>query len=240
MKSKPSTALDDKGISGILHTDWSVCFVSGGKNVVSISRGEETRSAILAAAAASFAEHGYDGTGVAEICERAGVSKGAFYYHFEGKQALFLTLIEDWLQGVETALDNNNTEELSVPERLLEMSNSFQQRLAAEQPRLALILEFWTQATRDDTVRDAVLSPYRSFQRFFSALIQEGIAEGSIRTINPAAGAQVLLSLASGLFFQGLLAPTTADGAIEVAWGDVAKQSVRLLLTGLQTPTTEP
>ena len=48
-------------------------------------RGEETRSRILDAAQGCFVQHGYDATGVAEICRSAGLSKGAFYYHFPSK-----------------------------------------------------------------------------------------------------------------------------------------------------------
>ena len=67
-------------------------------------RSEATRARILTAAAVAFAGQGYDATGVAEICERAGVSKGAFYYHFETKQALLLTLVDVWLQELTRAL----------------------------------------------------------------------------------------------------------------------------------------
>lgn len=59
--------------------------------------GEEPRSRILQAAEECFARYGYDATGVAEICRRAGVSKGAFYHHFPSKQALFLEMLESWL-----------------------------------------------------------------------------------------------------------------------------------------------
>jgi AcrR family transcriptional regulator len=63
-----------------------------------------TRSAILDAATRLFARDGYDTTGVAEICETAGVSKGAFYYHFESKEAVFLELINSWLKALEATL----------------------------------------------------------------------------------------------------------------------------------------
>ena len=40
-------------------------------------RSQATRAGILAAARKLFSQHGYDATGVAELCAEAGVSKGA-------------------------------------------------------------------------------------------------------------------------------------------------------------------
>ncbi|HEY7076226.1 MAG TPA: TetR/AcrR family transcriptional regulator [Solirubrobacteraceae bacterium] len=50
---------------------------------------EATRRAVLAAARASFGRKGYAQTSVDEIAAAAGVTKGAVYHHFDGKQALF-------------------------------------------------------------------------------------------------------------------------------------------------------
>ncbi|MCD6286441.1 MAG: TetR/AcrR family transcriptional regulator [Anaerolineae bacterium] len=191
-------------------------------------RSEATRARILAAAAEAFAERGYDATGVAEICERAGVSKGAFYYHYQTKQALFLTLIDVWLQELNRALEQTDSDNSTVPDRVLAMSGKFQDILTSRTPQLALIMEFWTQASRDEGMRQAVLSHYRAFQQFFVDLIELGVAEGTLSPIDPAAGGQVFLSLTSGLFFQGLLDPTGAD------WGKVAERSTRIVLDSMR------
>jgi AcrR family transcriptional regulator len=50
---------------------------------------EATRRAVLAAARAAFGRKGYAQTSVDEIAAAAGVTKGAVYHHFEGKEALF-------------------------------------------------------------------------------------------------------------------------------------------------------
>ena len=60
-------------------------------------RGQESRERILEAAQLCFAQDGYNATGVAQICRRAGLSKGAFYHHFATKQAVFLELLNRWL-----------------------------------------------------------------------------------------------------------------------------------------------
>jgi AcrR family transcriptional regulator len=165
--------------------------------------------------------------GVAAICRRAGVSKGAFYYHFESKQAVLFALIDRWLQELEDALTVIADHEGDFQSRLQEMARAFQTILDDQRHRLALILELWTQASRDDDVQQAVLAPYHHFKRFFIALIQDGIDEGNIRPIDPVAGAQVVLSMASGLFFQGLLDPEGAD------WGAATEKSIHILLEGI-------
>jgi len=191
-------------------------------------RSEATRARILSAAAEAFAERGYDATGVAEICERSGVSKGAFYYHFKSKQAVFLNLADSWLRDLNRALGQPDTNDGTVPDRILTMSHKFQDILTSQTQQVALILELWTQASRDETIRQAVLAPYRTFQQFFVDLIKLGVAEGTLSPTDPAAAGQVLLSLTSGLFFQGLLDPCGAD------WGKVAETSIRIVLDSMR------
>lgn len=48
-----------------------------------------TRAALLVAARAVFTEKGFAATGREEIAERAGVTRGALYHHFDSKQAAF-------------------------------------------------------------------------------------------------------------------------------------------------------
>jgi AcrR family transcriptional regulator len=57
-------------------------------------RGEATREALLAAARALFAEHGYAGVGTEEVVRRAGVTRGALYHYFRDKQDLFRAVFE--------------------------------------------------------------------------------------------------------------------------------------------------
>ena len=66
------------------------------------ARAEATRRRIIDAAIALFSEEGYGDTGLAAIMDRADVSKGAFYYHFESKEALASAIIGE---GVTQLLD---------------------------------------------------------------------------------------------------------------------------------------
>lgn len=51
-------------------------------------RAVATREALLRAGGAQFAATGYHKASLGEIVERAGVTKGALYFHFTGKQGL--------------------------------------------------------------------------------------------------------------------------------------------------------
>jgi AcrR family transcriptional regulator len=59
---------------------------------------EQTRSRLLRAAKAEFAEKGLAGARVAAIAERAGVNKQLISYHFGGKDGLYRALVERWLE----------------------------------------------------------------------------------------------------------------------------------------------
>lgn len=55
-----------------------------------IEKGMQTRQAIFDTAIALFAKKGYDKVTIDDICEKVGVTKGAFYNHFKSKDQIIL------------------------------------------------------------------------------------------------------------------------------------------------------
>jgi AcrR family transcriptional regulator len=190
-------------------------------------RGEQTHARILQAAEDCFAQHGYDAASVAEICRSAGVSKGAFYHHFPSKQALFLELLDRWLGELDTQLAAARAGTRTVPQGLMQMAGMTQPVFETGRGQLPMFLEFWNQAARDPAIWQATIAPYRRYRAFFSGLVEAGIAEGTLRSVDPEVAAHVIVSLAVGLVLQGSLDPDGAD------WGCVLEEGVRLLLEGL-------
>jgi len=58
------------------------------------SRSEVTRGKIIDAAVEMFNDGGYSSTGLGDIVERTGMTKGALYHHFNSKEALAMAIID--------------------------------------------------------------------------------------------------------------------------------------------------
>lgn len=69
---------------------------------------ENTRDLLIACGIQLFAQHGFDGTTIKDVCALAGVNISLVSYHFQGKEGLYKACIERFGQSG-----------LSVAERLL-------------------------------------------------------------------------------------------------------------------------
>jgi AcrR family transcriptional regulator len=194
-------------------------------------RSEETRNHILEVSVQLFSKSGYDATGVAEICQAAGVSKGAFYHHFPSKQAVFLELLNSYLNGIDSGFNIMRQEIHNVPQTMLQMAEMVGSLFQTADIHLPIFLEFWTQANHDPHIWETTVAPYRRYQDYFAEMIQEGIREGSLEPMDPQLAARVLVALAMGLLMQSLFDPQIAD------WQTEARQSVELLLNGMTRRT---
>lgn len=67
------------------------------------SKATQTRRSMVVEARRLFGERGYAATSVDEIVRAAGVTKGALYHHFTGKDDLFRAVVED-VKGEVTAV----------------------------------------------------------------------------------------------------------------------------------------
>lgn len=117
-------------------------------------RAERTRRAVIEAAASVFAERGYAAATIAEILDRAGVTKGALYFHFDSKQALARGVIEsqimadDWSPRelkLQEFVDLGMTLAYRIPNDVLLQAGI---RLSADQQGRALFGSAWPAWTK--------------------------------------------------------------------------------------------
>jgi AcrR family transcriptional regulator len=190
-------------------------------------RSEATRSRILDAAEQCFAQNGYDGTGVALICQTAGVSKGAFYHHFEGKQVVFLALLNRWLSTMDTQIQTLGVNQTNPVGRLAAASRIVGQLSQVPNEQLLIYLAYLNKAARDPKAWQATKEPYYRYQAFVRDLVHDGIEEGAFHPANPATISRIVIALVMGLLIQGYLDPEGAD------WEKVTDQGFNILLKGM-------
>ncbi|HUE98980.1 MAG TPA: TetR/AcrR family transcriptional regulator [Anaerolineales bacterium] len=134
-------------------------------------RSEETRARILESAIKLFSTRGYNNASVDDICAETGISKGAFYHHFESKQTLFIALLDGWLQAIDNAIDASKDK--TAPETFMQLTEAFPYIFGAAGEGLLMFLEFWLQASRDKKVGEASIVPYRRYHKYFTSLIKK-------------------------------------------------------------------
>lgn len=192
-------------------------------------RGADTRNLLLDVAGELFAQRGYDATSVAIICERAGVTKGAFYHHFASKQQVFLDLRDRWLAPLDAQFSLTRAPGETLPQalqRIAELSQPIFEAVGSEQRR-QVFLELLSAARQDPTILPVMLSPRRKYRTLFARLVRAGVAEGALRDVNATLAADILVALGFGFVMQSLLDPDGAD------WAQLTQQGIALLMQGL-------
>jgi len=196
-------------------------------------RSQITRAALLKSALHCFGRLGYDGASVACICQDACVSKGAFYHHFPSKQALFLELLQEWLQTLDDRFSALEDAGGSAPEMLESMARQAGSILQDASGQLPVYLEFIQQAARDPVIWKHTIEPLHRYQERFARLLQDGMQDGTLQPAHAPSAARALVAMAVGLLLQASLDPREED------WSDVMHASVALFLNGLRGTSQE-
>jgi AcrR family transcriptional regulator len=166
-----------------------------------------TREALLSQSLVLVAERGLSRTSVDHIAKAAGVTKGAMYWHFASKDALFLAILERirerWQQVVHVPVSARQT----PIDRLIQLFDSYSE-LFRESPEICLFLQ---QALLDQHNRlhsAQVAKVFAKTARFIAGIIDQGKAAGEIRSdVDPLTAAHMILGMLAGSSQQASISP---------------------------------
>ncbi len=158
------------------------------------------RRRLLDAAAQVFAERGYGAATVEDIASAAGLTKGAVYWSFKGKEDLFFALMDE-------RVDRRARELMGVTEqapREIETAPLISRGISSlvdEQQALVLLLqEYWAVAVRDDELRKRYVQRQRALRDHLArALEARHRTTGVPLTVPAQALATGIIALAIGL-----------------------------------------
>jgi AcrR family transcriptional regulator len=167
-----------------------------------------TRERLLSAARSVFARSGFHGASVEEIASEAGFSTGALYSNFDGKEDLFLVLMEREIDEHAREISAAVSMRDSVADRATGGAQQWMTMIEREPELLLLFMEFWAYGVRDADVRPKVAARFAQVRGLLTRLIEEGVREFDLQLALPAEQLAIAVdALADGIARQKLADP---------------------------------
>ncbi|MBN8869747.1 MAG: TetR family transcriptional regulator [Solirubrobacterales bacterium] len=191
-----------------------------------------TRSRIKDAALNSFAEIGYHATSMRRLAEDAEVQASAVYHWYPNKEALLVSIMDDFLGGL-------NREVLTAVEQFSDPVDRFAAAVRVHvsyhglHRRAAFVTDTEVRALTGPA-RDRVLSIRDNYEQLFYHLITDGIEAGQMSCRNPR-----IATLAILLECTGVAVWFRPEGDMSLA--EIADIHVDIVLGSLNvTPAARP
>jgi AcrR family transcriptional regulator len=158
------------------------------------------------AARREFARHGYELASINTILDEAGFSKGSFYYHFDDKADLAITLIAE------------DAEEAAKPMRDLKMPNTAEQfwaelkrismrsleTIEANRTRYEAFIRIGNAALHDEKLTARVIPLFAESRRRMAGFMERGVSIGALRNDLPIGALMEMIQALKGAAYKAL------------------------------------
>jgi TetR/AcrR family transcriptional regulator, transcriptional repressor of aconitase len=175
-------------------------------------RREARREQVLEAARACLQEHGLEAVSMEMIIARSGLSTGAVYGYFKGKDQLISAVVTE---GTAAMAENlapvlTNPEPPPLPEfmrQVLRAVVGFGRHKKGDIDRLLVSLHGWSHSQTDPALKVSTRASYAGLRHLFADAVRRWQAAGSFdSTADPEALAELLTSITLGFVAQRALA----------------------------------
>lgn len=186
----------------------------------------ERRAQILRAARAIFIERGYLAARVEDVAKRANLSKGAVYFYFDSKRAIFDALVDEEHAITISFLAEAERDTRPAQVKLVELGTKYLDYFAGlkSPPRFFLLMS--EMAIRDEELRAKVNAIHERFVDRIAQVVQQGIDEGVFAPYDPRAVGLMLKALIDGLAGQSAV-------GVRPDVDRLSTDGLRMLLMGL-------
>jgi AcrR family transcriptional regulator len=139
---------------------------------------EERRTLFLETAATLFEQKGYASTSVEDITNALGFTKGVFYYYWKTKLEILEEIGKRGLQTMHDRLCVGIADDTSPAERLEAAIANHIENVTQRRPIIAVLLS-------DSILSDVIIEGHKQYARRFQEIVEEGIAAGVVRDMDP-------------------------------------------------------
>jgi TetR/AcrR family acrAB operon transcriptional repressor len=142
---------------------------------------DDTREALLSKCLHLFAQRGFSSTSVDDIARAAGVTKGAIYWHFAGKDEIFHAILDrihaQWQEVVHVPV-------LARQDPLAQLARLFDAyaELFRESPDICLFLQQVVLDRQNKPFAAEVAKVFAKTARFIARIVDDGKARGVMKT----------------------------------------------------------
>ena len=157
-----------------------------------------TARRILAAAEQHFAAQGLAGARTEEIAAAARANKAMLYYYFGDKRHLHRAVLENLLRQLRAAVLNPPKKNLSPRDRFFAGVNGYFDFLATHPNYPRLVQRQAMEAGKE--FEWMVNEFFRPLHREFARMVEEGVAKGEFRDVNPDQTALITLQMTTSYF----------------------------------------
>ena len=184
------------------------------------------RQCILDQAQRLFFAHGYHGVSIRDIVQACGLSNAALYYHFGSKQGLFTEVIRGFVATVAQHVQEAGAGSGSCREQLVRMAEAFAQFIWDSRSGLQTLLRDLTECDSEEVQR---LLPEVAGQipSLFAAVLEEGIAAGEVRAVDPHRVGFLLLGIINSM------AARHMHGVVAEPWAEDIDLAMTILFEGI-------
>ena len=144
-------------------------------------RGEGTRRRILELAAEAIAEHGYNGISLNDLIRSSGMTKGAFYFHFESKEALAFEVYRFKQEGWAARVLAEAAEHDRALDRLIAMAEASIE-IARTDPAARAVQRMCTELTGDPAMAERFRPFLDLWVEVTTQTVREAQAQGDVRS----------------------------------------------------------
>ena len=187
-------------------------------------KSQNSKLKLMHAAQGLFLERGFTEVSVNDICEQAGMTKGAFYHHFSSKEEMYRQLL---VPSLDEYIDEHyHADAMSSTEQRLKRLAKCVFDVSKSMGRALMAQDFIRLLSCKST---DIYKTERLYTRILGETIQEGMERGEIRSdLNLENNIMMFACLMSGFLVRWSAANEQDD--VLIAWDELLDNEIGLLI----------